>query len=102
MNHLLVEDDQPRRTRQQDLLEGAEQRETHVLVIHQSETLDHIHQFVWVRLYPVEDRVQALVLRAIDHWAAPLSTQEHLILIDSPVGCPCLVLRVPALAVFQI
>ena len=86
MKDLLVEDYQPRRTRQQDLLEGGEQREAHVLIVHESEALDHVHQLIRVGLHPMKYWVQALVLRAIHHWTSSLSIQENFIFIDSPVG----------------
>ena len=102
MEHLLVEDDQPRRPRQQDLFKGGEQRKTHVLVVHDSIALDHVHELRRVGLHPIKYWVQALVLGAIHHRARLLPAQQDPVLVDSPVRCQFLVGRVSALAVLQI
>ena len=88
VDRLLVQDDQPRGTSQEDLLCGREQSKPEVPEGEQPIAQLDVVEFVGIGLDSMVEGVQAFVLNAVHNWTGSFSAQEDFPLIHCPVALP--------------
>ena len=86
VDRLLVQDDQPGGTRQEDLLGCGEQSKSNVLEGHETITQLDVVDFLRVGLHTMIQGVETFILNAINGWTCSHSAEEDLPFVDCPIS----------------